>query len=413
MKRIAFVLLVALIVCTTMTMCVSCAKAEENKITVIGPDGTEVISTLYYSITKGGEYTISQSNTEEQLVFRISVNASDAPVTIKLAGLNIKAGDSSTNEYDALSISGTQPVTIVLIDDTTNKLSGYGKAGIHVGTRADVSIEGNGTLYANGSSYTSYSGYSHSYYYSPGIYKGNGDNTLTINGGTIYANGAYLCAGIGGGYTSYPGAYGGSSSYSAGNASNITISGGTIYAQGRGGAGIGGSRHGNASGIIITGGNIHASGYKTGSGDRFYGNGIGSGDGGGTSSITIAPGKNTIIFAKSGNTSKFLWEETITNSTDVSFLVKGHSVFESDSQKQPCLHTGETEVRGAVEPTYDSEGYTGDTYCLDCDEIISQGSSIPKLYDLPETGDKSNIYLWCALIILSFGVLCFMNKRFV
>lgn len=48
---------------------------------------------------------------------------------------------------------------------------------------------------------------------------------------------------------------------------------------------------------------------------------------------------------------------------------------EIDAEK----HVGKTEIRGAVEATVNSEGYTGDTYCTDCGELIQKGTSIPKL----------------------------------
>lgn len=38
---------------------------------------------------------------------------------------------------------------------------------------------------------------------------------------------------------------------------------------------------------------------------------------------------------------------------------------------------GQTEVRNASEAVCNQEGYTGDTYCLDCGEMISAGSVIP------------------------------------
>ncbi|NCC44619.1 MAG: N-acetylmuramoyl-L-alanine amidase family protein [Clostridia bacterium] len=44
-------------------------------------------------------------------------------------------------------------------------------------------------------------------------------------------------------------------------------------------------------------------------------------------------------------------------------------------------HDGKTEVRGVREPNYESEGYTGDTYCLGCGEKIASGTTIPKLDD--------------------------------
>ncbi|MGM9577831.1 MAG: S-layer homology domain-containing protein [Evtepia sp.] len=44
-------------------------------------------------------------------------------------------------------------------------------------------------------------------------------------------------------------------------------------------------------------------------------------------------------------------------------------------------HDGGTEVRNAVEATYTTEGYTGDTYCLGCGEKIANGIVIPKKTD--------------------------------
>lgn len=38
---------------------------------------------------------------------------------------------------------------------------------------------------------------------------------------------------------------------------------------------------------------------------------------------------------------------------------------------------GQTEVRNASEASCNQEGYTGDTYCVDCGEMISTGSAIP------------------------------------
>ena len=43
-----------------------------------------------------------------------------------------------------------------------------------------------------------------------------------------------------------------------------------------------------------------------------------------------------------------------------------------------CNHSN-TEVRNKKDATTSSEGYTGDTYCKDCGELISSGSSIPKI----------------------------------
>ena len=43
-----------------------------------------------------------------------------------------------------------------------------------------------------------------------------------------------------------------------------------------------------------------------------------------------------------------------------------------------CSHAN-TEVRNKKDATTSAEGYTGDTYCMDCGKLISNGSSIPKV----------------------------------
>ena len=46
--------------------------------------------------------------------------------------------------------------------------------------------------------------------------------------------------------------------------------------------------------------------------------------------------------------------------------------------KDMTNHTGGTEVRGSVEATTSTEGYTGDTYCKGCDTKLADGKTIPK-----------------------------------
>lgn len=46
--------------------------------------------------------------------------------------------------------------------------------------------------------------------------------------------------------------------------------------------------------------------------------------------------------------------------------------------KDMTNHTGGTEVRGNVEATTSTEGYTGDTYCKGCDTKLADGKTIPK-----------------------------------
>lgn len=42
-------------------------------------------------------------------------------------------------------------------------------------------------------------------------------------------------------------------------------------------------------------------------------------------------------------------------------------------------HTGETEIKNQKDPTVEEEGYTGDTYCKDCEKKIADGQSIDKI----------------------------------
>ena len=43
----------------------------------------------------------------------------------------------------------------------------------------------------------------------------------------------------------------------------------------------------------------------------------------------------------------------------------------------PNNHTGETEIKGSINPTCEKEGYTGDTYCKDCEKRLKIGNVIP------------------------------------
>lgn len=70
----------------------------------------------------------------------------------------------------------------------------------------------------------------------------------------------------------------------------------------------------------------------------------------------------------------------------------GMETFES-GDRDSNNHTGGTEVRGRVEPTTSAPGYTGDTYCKDCNTMIKQGKTIPKKKPAPaentSSGDNS------------------------
>ncbi len=60
---------------------------------------------------------------------------------------------------------------------------------------------------------------------------------------------------------------------------------------------------------------------------------------------------------------------------------EGKAEIEKDSwitAKEPNNHTGDTDIRDHKEATETEEGYTGDTYCLGCNQKIATGTAIPK-----------------------------------
>lgn len=107
-------------------------------------------------------------------------------------------------------------------------------------------------------------------------------------------------------------------------------------------------------------------------------------------------------------------------------------------------HAGETEVRDAVAATEDTDGYTGDTYCLDCGKKIATGEPIPATgtsddngsddegtdegsgdndteqggsgnedsdTTIPKTGDTDNIAVWFLVLAIGAGVAMVVLNR--
>ena len=58
--------------------------------------------------------------------------------------------------------------------------------------------------------------------------------------------------------------------------------------------------------------------------------------------------------------------------------------------KDMTNHTGGTEVRGSVEATTSTEGYTGDTYCKGCNNKLADGKTIPKKDSGSSGGNSSS-----------------------
>ena len=100
-------------------------------------------------------------------------------------------------------------------------------------------------------------------------------------------------------------------------------------------------------------------------------------------------------------------------SNPCAYEADNHSKYKYLQLYYACPHTGKSEIRGAVDPTYESEGYTGDTYCLECGRMFQKGAVIPKLYKTPQTGDNSHLSLWIALLILAGTSMLTLKRKAV
>ncbi|MCL2633672.1 MAG: InlB B-repeat-containing protein [Oscillospiraceae bacterium] len=233
--------------------------------------------------TSGGEYTITGSSA----TFSITVNAgvttnvilenatitslapikieNDATLYLTLRGTNTLAANSVNAGIEVGDGSSPLAELIITADSTgTLNVTGGSDGGAGIGgsvgsTHGQITING-GTINANGGNLGGTTGEG-----GAGIGGGtNGDNnTITITGGTVNAKGGYRAAGIGGGGGGGAGSRGGS----------ILISGGTVNATSGGSlaAAIGGGNNGGFGQINITGGVVTTEGEGNANG------GIGNG----------------------------------------------------------------------------------------------------------------------------------------
>ena len=67
-----------------------------------------------------------------------------------------------------------------------------------------------------------------------------------------------------------------------------------------------------------------------------------------------------------------------------------------EGSTNPANHAGDTEVRGAIEAVHNTQtdGFTGDTYCLDCGEKISSGRTIKPTPHIPSQWKHDASYHW-------------------
>ena len=187
--------------------------------------------------------------------------------TVTLSDVNITAIDVEDSECQWAGITCLGDAVIILAEGTTNNVKGgrY-SSGIFVPEGKTLTIQGSGILNASSDD--------GDYGCSAGIGGSKGSNSPTFNsyqtaagniviaGGTVNANGGWMAAGIGSGYTNS-------------SCGNITITGGTVTANNGGNtataAGIGsGYLNSSCGNITISGGNVVSYG-------KYESPGIGSG----------------------------------------------------------------------------------------------------------------------------------------
>ena len=249
---------------------------EREAIILTGSDSQFTLSNQWYVIT--GDNVIYPKG----LVCQGDVHLILADGAILMAmgvmamGDENSAGIQVSGEGNSLTIYGQDKQTGQLLA-TSGTAAGIG--GGSGGNGSNITING-GTVTANGDGGAA------------GIGGGAGESgsNITINGGTVTATSEADGAGIGGGRD--------------GKGMYITINGGTVTATSRiSGAGIGGGYCGSGSNIIINGGTITANG-------GMYASGIGGGDGGESDIVYVA---TDLIIKADGNNPP---ETGITNTGD-------------------------------------------------------------------------------------------------
>ena len=76
----------------------------------------------------------------------------------------------------------------------------------------------------------------------------------------------------------------------------------------------------------------------------------------------------------------------------------------------PDNHVGHNEIRGVIAATDKTAGYTGDTYCLDCNKKILTGEKTPILGESSAaTGDNMNIPFYTMLALIPGGILTILG----
>lgn len=196
--------------------------------------------------------TISGNTTRDRIVVEGGIEAN-----ITLNNLSIRFSDGSETDRNHLELSGTcvfavgrsTVCNLTLVGDNTLQ-SGYHQAALEVPGNTTLTIEGPGTITANGGKRAAGIGGS----------RRMDCGTITINSGTVEAHGSTGGAGIGGGSDGTGGS--GDSINRVGNGGIVTINGGTVTATatnfpGTSATGIGGGPYSENNGTLtITDGTL-------------------------------------------------------------------------------------------------------------------------------------------------------------
>ncbi len=287
-------------------------KAADNEAMTIqiqpGDEKIEIYNDYYVlnGLTRqdwSGDYVLTGSNFNQQgdySAFQVIVedgySSNGGARSITLSSLNIL--NTISSETCAFSLQGNADVRLLL--EGVNQLqSGQMQAGIQASSKTGAfTIEGSGSLYVQGG------------YTAAGIGGGflqDGRN-ITINSGTIMAAGGSENSGVSsieqndayvtveswmlpdvGSSNKHTGCGAGIGGGDLGAGVNITINGGSVTANGAGGgSGIGGGSSGHGLFITINDGRVSASG-------GLYGAGIGGGARGNGRYLTINGGTITAV----------------------------------------------------------------------------------------------------------------------
>jgi methionine-rich copper-binding protein CopC len=247
-------------------------------------NGTGTVTSNSITVTGGATANITLNNVNIDAVGNLTVafSMAGATVNLTLTGTNsLKSGTSVAGlqvpSGSWLTINGTGSLTAT----GGNNSAGIGKSnlGANLGSSGDITIN-SGTVIANGQG--------------SGAGIGGGGGTVTVTGGTVTANGGMSGAGI--------------------SCTDITINGGTVTANG----GMSDGKGIDASGgtLTITGGTVTAIGCTI-----MYGQGINAS--GGTGTLTITGGTVTAIGCN-GNMSSYNGQGI--NASDGTFTITGGTV---------------------------------------------------------------------------------------